>query len=116
MCHLRSSLFLHLPAFVCQIELLESEGFHMTHPVKAHHGRVDLLETLTEVAPGDERMYDMCRILVSVGSDKFIKLWELQLMARDDVELELQLLPILSVLETESFAHEPVAVMSQTAC
>ena len=98
-------LYLFLAVFVGQIELLDSESFSMEHPLQAHHGSVDMLQTLTEVMPADERVYDTCRIVISAGSDHFIKLWELQLKARDDVQFQLQLLPLLAVLGTESIAH-----------
>ena len=86
-----------LPLTVCQIELLESECFHMAHTLKAHHGSVDFLESLTEVMPGEEQMCHTRRILVSAGSDLFIRLWELQLLARDGLQFEMQLIQVVAV-------------------
>ncbi|KAK7506403.1 hypothetical protein BaRGS_00002515, partial [Batillaria attramentaria] len=60
-----------------QISLLSSDCFAMPKPVQAHHAYISCMEPLAEANDGATRVYRTSNILLSVGAELVIKMWQL---------------------------------------
>ncbi|KAL8565465.1 hypothetical protein ACOMHN_049442 [Nucella lapillus] len=82
---------------LAEIDLLESDNLHMTKPLQAHHGRVMCLVALTELTSDRSQTCDTTRVLLSAGSDMYIKVWRLRMLAREGVGFELLFTSVLQI-------------------